>query len=135
MAGGFLRSVIFKYRLNTARGMMKSAAALGLLLGLAFLAHRFISTEASLSKPPQSQKAKKGPKVTEQVMQSGYTLLNNFIHSPHEIISTVCDFPYKIIERKVLSVKCFKHHLYGKIIQQNELWTSVMIYELHFHHK
>ena len=24
------------------------------------------------------------------------------IHSPHEIISTVCDFPYKIIE------KCFQ---------------------------
>ena len=22
-----------------------------------------------------------------------------FIHSPHEIISTVCDFPYKIMEK------------------------------------
>ena len=26
----------------------------------------------------------------------------NLLHSPHEIISTVCDFPYKIIE------KCFQ---------------------------
>ena len=44
------------------------------------------------------------------------------IHSSHEIISMVCDFPYQII------VKCFKHHLNGKIIKQNELWTLVMSY-------
>ena len=26
----------------------------------------------------------------------------------------------------MLSVKCFKHHLNGKVMQQNELWISVM---------
>ena len=28
----------------------------------------------------------------------------------------------------MLSVKCFEHHLNGTIMQQNELWTSVMSY-------
>ena len=47
------------------------------------------------------------------------------LHSPHKIISTVCDFPHKIIE-KVLLVKCLKHQLNGKVIKQNGLWTSVL---------
>ena len=50
---------------------------------------------------------------------------SRFIHSPHKIISMVCDFPYKIIE------KCFKHHLNG-----NKTKRVVDIsYELEFDHK
>ena len=33
----------------------------------------------------------------------------------------------------MLSGKCFKHHLNGKIIKQNELWTSVMSYTFTIH--
>ena len=58
-------------------------------------------------------------------LQADWNKIKNQLHSPHEIIGTVCDFPYKN-NRKVFSVKCFKHHLNGKIMQQNELWTSVM---------
>ena len=36
----------------------------------------------------------------------------------------ICHIKY----RKVDLVKCFKHHINGKIMQQNEFWTSVGSY-------
>ena len=61
--------------------------------------------------------------LTSHFFKPSITDNGMFVHSLQEIISTVCDFPYKII---VLSAKCHKHHLNGKIMQQNKLWTSVM---------